>query len=95
MAGPRNDGTRLDQILAAYGGHRLRVTGYEGDDANLASVRFAVLCGAGHEVRFGQGFSYSGSGWHPVFRVFPAEAGVPSVSTPGQRPPAPPGCPSG
>jgi hypothetical protein len=96
MAGPGNVGARLDRVLAAYAGHPVRVTGYEGDDANTASVRFAVRCDASHTARFGQGFAYAHARWHPVFRDFPPLSGTPTARPPrpGHSAPWPPLCPS-
>ena len=82
MASRGNVGADLRRVVAVVADCGDPVPGVGGDDANIAGIRFAVRCDARHTVRFGQTFTYAGSGWHPAFRVFPPAPGTPTVDQP-------------
>ena len=74
----------LGDRVAHYGGHPVRAVDYDGHDANMSSVGFAVKCSPTKTVTVWQPFAYERGKWRPILGDLPhpSTETIPAASVP-------------
>jgi hypothetical protein len=84
----------LSATVTGYGGHPVTAVQYDGADANMSAVQFAVTCSPARTVTLWRIFAYERGKWrpilggllHPATAPFPAASVPPSVAGPTDQP---------